>query len=141
MKRVQELILKLQRELCAEQSQNSVELEELQKAIIRAIIKVPLPETPPDKRHDKPDDEDKIEICYLSRCGEAGIKICTSLLEQDLIRAFDDYHSTYALAGVTLIGNEIGMEYGRILYPKLRELPESSRERKLLPEEIDIKIY
>ncbi len=128
----QKLIGQFQRNVSLKKAQDGFESSTLRHSIIDVVSQLDLPAEPPAEIYSKLKPEDKIRIGYLSQCCQAGANACVELLRQNF--AFKEkccYHE-YALAGAAEIGSEIGLEYGRALYPELQKMRDQGIKHKKL---------
>ncbi len=118
----QKLIEQFQHNVPLKKMQDGFESSVLRHSIINTVRSLDLPSEPPKEIYHKLKLEDKIRIGYLSQCSRAGANACVELLKQNLAFEGKCCYLEYALAGAAEIGCEIGLEYGRALYPELRKM-------------------
>jgi hypothetical protein len=118
----QKLIEQFQHNVPLKKLQDGFESSALRHSIINAVRQLDLPFEPPKEIYHKLNPEDKTRIGYLSQCSRAGGNACVELLKQNLAFKENCCYLEYTLAGAAEIGCEIGLEYGRVLYPELRKM-------------------
>ncbi len=111
----------------------------VRRLIIDKIGDVKLPEKSLPGTYKELGEEEKIKISYLVKCAALGSDVCTELLKKSFTAEKGCYHE-FMLAGAAMIGSEIGMEYGRTLYPELRNMRELGITHEISANEPEIQI-
>lgn len=117
MKRYQDTCEQLRQQIPIKARRDEFNSEVLRHEILESIKYIVLPEDVMADVFDKLGREEKIKISYLSQCGSAGNSIACELLKKHFNMPPNCCYHHYMLKGAREIGNAIGMEYGRELYP------------------------